>query len=591
MTSSYTKQTIGIFWQHAWKYPSMVIGALIASPINVLINQIIPPLILANIIQRLASGDYQRGNMIGSFGPTLLLYGVLIIVAVSGWRLVDWFVYRLEMRVFQDMSHTIYQHLLTLSADFHSNTFGGSLVSQNNKFLGAYVRIADTTFYGTSPMIWTMIFASIVMIRRAPLFVLVINLVAVLFVAVAVAVTKRTRQASAKHAESESAQTGALADSITNVLAIKSYAGMSHEIKRFKTYTDQARSTLSELMKSMVIQLTTFGVLSRIMDVAALLVAVFAIVEQNANLATVFLILNLTNTITDKLFDFTQTSLKNYNRAFGDASGMTEILLTKPTIVDPAVPQPVRMKHGTITFDTVDFTHKGSTEPLFTNFSLHIKAGERIGLVGHSGSGKTTLTRLLLRFSDVNDGSIAIDGQDIRNVTQDDLHERITYVPQEPLLFHRSLAENIGYGKKNASQKEIEHVSKLAHADEFIQSLPHGYETLVGERGVKLSGGQRQRIAIARAMIKDAPIVVLDEATSALDSESEMLIQDALWKLMEGKTAIVIAHRLSTIQKMDRIVVMDNGRIVEEGSHAALLKKKRKYAELWAHQSGGFIED
>ncbi len=591
MTTSNTKQTIGIFWQHARKYPTKLVGAVLSSPINVLINQIIPPLILANIIQRLASGDYTRGDMLGSFGPSLLAYSLLILVAVGGWRLIDWFVWRLEMRVLQDMAHSIYRHILSLSADFHANTFGGALVSQNNKFLGAYVRIADTTFYGTLPMIWTLLFASIVMVRRAPLFVLVINIIAMLFVGVAIAVSKRTRIVSAAHAASDSAQTGALADSVTNVLAIKSYAGMQHEISRFHVYTTRSRGSLRKLMHAMALQLTVSGLLSRSMSVAALLVAVFAIVEQNANLATVFLILNLTNTITEKIFDFTQTALKNYNRAFGDASGMTEILLTKPTIVDPAVPQPVRMKHGTITFDTVDFTHNGSTEPLFTNFSLHIKAGERIGLVGHSGSGKTTLTRLLLRFSDVNDGSIAIDGQDIRNVTQDDLHERITYVPQEPLLFHRSLAENIGYGKKNALQKEIEHVSKLAHADEFIQSLPHGYETLVGERGVKLSGGQRQRIAIARAMIKDAPIVVLDEATSALDSESEKLIQDALWKLMEGKTAIVIAHRLSTIQKMDRIVVMDNGRIVEEGSHAALLKKKGKYAELWAHQSGGFIED
>ena len=228
---------------------------------------------------------------------------------------------------------------------------------------------------------------------------------------------------------------------------------------------------------------------------------------------------------------------------------------------------------------------------MFSDLSLSIKPGEKVGLVGHSGSGKTTFTRLLLRFSDIDGGAIKLDDQDIRAITQDDLHKKIAYVPQEPLMFHRSLADNIRYGNFSASQKEIERVAKLAHADDFIKDQPKGYETLVGERGVKLSGGQRQRIAIARAMLKDAPILVLDEATSALDSESEVLIQDALWKLMEGRTAIVIAHRLSTIQKMDRIVVMDNGSIVEEGTHKELIAKKGVYASLWDHQTGGFIEE
>jgi ATP-binding cassette subfamily B protein len=192
---------------------------------------------------------------------------------------------------------------------------------------------------------------------------------------------------------------------------------------------------------------------------------------------------------------------------------------------------------------------------------------------------------------DIDKGEILIDGQNIANITQDDLRRSITYVPQEPLLFHRTLAENIGYGKADASQKDIVRAAKLAHAHEFIKDLPGGYETLVGERGIKLSGGQRQRIAIARAMLKEAPILVLDEATSALDSESEKLIQEALWKLMESKTAVVIAHRLSTVQRMDRIVVLDEGRIVEQGSHKELLAVKGTYAKLWAHQSGGFLEE
>ncbi len=242
-------------------------------------------------------------------------------------------------------------------------------------------------------------------------------------------------------------------------------------------------------------------------------------------------------------------------------------------------------------FDNVVFTHDENDRALFDGFTLTINPGERVGLVGRSGSGKTSLTRLLLRFSDVDNGKILIDNQDISTVTQDDLHTAIAYVAQEPMLFHRSLRANIAYSKPTASDDEIRHAAKQANALDFIDKLPKGLDTLVGERGVKLSGGQRQRIAIARAILKDAPILVLDEATSSLDSETEKLIQDALAKLMKGRTSIVIAHRLSTIAKLDRIVVLDEGRIAEQGSHTELLGQKGIYAKLWSHQSGGFIEE
>jgi ATP-binding cassette subfamily B protein len=240
----------------------------------------------------------------------------------------------------------------------------------------------------------------------------------------------------------------------------------------------------------------------------------------------------------------------------------------------------------------VSFAHdNGKGEHVFDKFNLTVPAGQRVGLVGHSGSGKTTLTRLLLRFSDIDAGKIAIDGQDIAKVTQRSLREAIAYVPQEPMLFHRSLRENIAYGKPNASEEEIRRAAQQANALQFIESLPEGFDTTVGERGVKLSGGQRQRIAIARAILKNAPILVLDEATSALDSESEKLIQESLAELMKGRTSIVIAHRLSTIAKLDRIVVLDKGRIAEDGTHTELIKQGGVYSSLWAHQSGGFIEE
>jgi ATP-binding cassette subfamily B protein len=305
----------------------------------------------------------------------------------------------------------------------------------------------------------------------------------------------------------------------------------------------------------------------------------------------VFLILSYTSTIVEQLFQFSNNSIRTYNRAIGDATEMVKILAEEATIQDCSDPEESRMHRGAIRFKDVSFTHNGASKAIFNDLNLSIKPGEKVGLVGHSGSGKTSLTRILLRFSDIDSGTIEIDGQNIVNVKQADLRHAISYVPQEPILFHRSIAENINYGRIEASMQEIEVIGRKANADEFIRSLPKGYETLVGERGVKLSGGQRQRIAIARAMLKNAPILVLDEATSALDSESEALIQDALWKLMEGRTAIVIAHRLSTIQKMDRIIVLDNGKIVEEGSHKDLLYKKGVYAKLWNRQSGGFLDE
>ena len=210
--------------------------------------------------------------------------------------------------------------------------------------------------------------------------------------------------------------------------------------------------------------------------------------------------------------------------------------------------------------------------------------------MGSSGAGKTTITKLLLRFADVTGGAIKIDGQDIRAIKQDDLRASIAYVPQDPILFHRSLSENIAYGKPTATQKEIEEAAKLAHADDFITNLHHGYDTLVGERGVKLSGGERQRVAIARAILKNAPILILDEATSSLDSVSEMHIKAALDVLMKGRTTIVIAHRLSTIEKMDRIIVLEQGKIVEEGTHKSLIDKKGVYHNFWSHQQKGFIK-
>jgi ATP-binding cassette subfamily B protein len=478
------------------------------------------------------------------------------------------------------------------TADFHANHFGGSLVSATNKLTGSYARLSDTTLFQAMPLFVGLLFVSTVMIFRSPIYTILLLTFSILYIVISFIVSSNVRERGAAVAAAESHQTGLLADAITNVMAIKSFAGEESENQRFEKATVRTYNRLVQMMYAFQRQQVYLSGVTGVMSTVALLVAIASVVSFNANLATAFLIFNYTSTIVSQLFTFSNNALRNFNRSFGDASDMLEVLANRPEIQDANEPEKVRIQRGDIRLKGVTFQHDGSDDAIFDKLNLHIKPGEKVGLVGHSGSGKTTLTRLLLRFSDIQGGTIAIDNQDITAITQDDLRSHIAYVPQEPLLFHRSIKENIGYGDPTASVEAIEHAAKLASAHDFIGTLPQGYDTLVGERGVKLSGGQRQRVAIARALLKNAPILVLDEATSALDSESEVLIQKALWRLMEGRTAIVIAHRLSTIQKMDRIIVLDKGAIVEEGSHKELIAKKNgTYAKLWAHQSGGFIEE
>jgi ATP-binding cassette subfamily B protein len=588
---STTSKTLTFYWQHMWRYPRYVIGVALGVPFAVLVEQYLPPIILATVLSRLAKGDYTPHHVWSSFGPSLVLYGVLLLFSTVGWRLVDAFDWRLEANVERDIAQQVYDHLLEQSANFHANTFGGSLVSQTNKLMGSYIRFADTTIFQVLQLFASLVFIVIILAHRAPLFVVLLLVVSTCFMASAFFISRKVRKLSSIQAANESKQTGYLADSVTNIMAIKSFAGGRFERQRFAERTKVTHDNVLDVMRASQRQMIYFSLSTRTISGLALVMAVVGVVAFNANVATVFLIFSYTGGLVNQLWMFCNNSLRNYNRSFGDASDMIEILQIKPEITDPENPEKSHIKDGHITFRDVDFTHDGASDALFHKLNLDIKPGEKVGLVGHSGSGKTTFTRLLLRFSDIDGGEILIDEQNIAHVTQDDLRRRIAYVPQEPIMFHRSLSENIHYGQFDADNEAVLEAAKAAHADEFVKHLPQGYDTLVGERGVKLSGGQRQRIAIARAMLKNAPIILLDEATSALDSESEALIQDALWKLMEGRTAIIIAHRLSTIQRMDRIIVMDDGEIVEQGTHKQLLKAGGTYAKLWARQSGGFIED
>ncbi|MET0779797.1 MAG: ABC transporter ATP-binding protein [Candidatus Saccharimonadales bacterium] len=603
-----TKTIIQYYWKQQLRYPRLLFGMVFFHPLAILFLRFLPALIVADILNRLSTQEYIKGDLWGSFGPSIVW--MIVFEAIGGlvlWRVVIYFNWKLEAYVTRDIERKIFDHLMHLSATFHANRFGGSLVSQTAKFSSAYIRFTDTTLFQVMGLLWALLFSSVLLVGKAPLFVALLIGFTILYLACAVYITRSVRKFNIIEADASNTQTGYLADAITNVMAVKGFAATKAENERFGSVSEKTRQPTVDLMWATLRRQTIFGSIGTILSAVSLVLAVASVVLFNAEIALVFLILNYTSDILVRLWEFSTQALRDYNRAFGDAQAMSEILAMEPGITDPAKPERLRIKHGAIILKDVSFSHgdAGSGDALFDKLNLSIAGSEKIGLVGHSGSGKTTLTKLLLRFNDVDGGTITIDGQNIAAITQDDLRRSIAYVPQEPLLFHRTIRENIAYGNPGASNEEVIAAAKKAFAHEFITTLSDGYETMVGERGVKLSGGQRQRIVIARAILKDAPILVLDEATSALDSESEKLIQAALWKLMENRTAIVIAHRLSTIQRtaiviahrlstiqrMDRIIVLDHGTVAEAGTHQSLLKDKGTYARLWAHQSGGFLEE
>ena len=387
-------------------------------------------------------------------------------------------------------------------------------------------------------------------------------------------------------ATKDSEVTGILADALTNTINVKLFATQAFEKGLFKAVTEEYRklrtyswnlSEVNDALQYGLMIIIEFGVMYMAIGLwgeGKLTIGDFALLQ--GYLVTLFIHVHGLGRVIRRLYE-----------AFANAKEMVEILNTPHEIMDTKSAKDIEVKKGGIEFKNVIFKYR-KTRKIFDNFNLKIKPYEKIALVGPSGSGKTTIVQLLLRMHDVQKGHITIDNQIISKVTQNSLRKNIALVPQDPILFHRTLIENIRYGRLDATDEEVMDAAKKAHCEEFVSRLPEGYESYVGERGIKLSGGERQRIAIARAILSDAPILILDEATSSLDSESEYLIQQALTELMKSKTTIVIAHRLSTILKMDRIIVMKHGEIADVGTHKQLARKKGIYKKLWDIQSSGF---
>ena len=584
-----SKEIFRLFWKTSVPYKHRRNLAIFFAMLTLVVTIFVGPLIIAQLLSIIQHNQLHDSKNLWTL---IALYSVSgLWSSVIGWRLVLYLVWTFETAMQRDLYARCFSKLTNQTLFFHSNKFGGSLVSQTNKLVGAVESFWDTIIWSVLPLVVSLVGSIIVLSTLLWQYALFLLIFSIVFSLVVYYGSKPMAKLTKKEAKSSNKLNGQLADVISNVLAVKSSGAEATEQKFFAKTVSSWRSSSLDVMRGFLKVSTIYSSINMVIKIGAIAFAVYAAQNNLVSVASVYLIITYTGSVAHELWNMNGI-MRNYNRIIGNANDMVEILQTPTTLIDKSDLK-LKVTNGEISMDKITFTHdEGQGDTLFHDFSLEIKPGEKIGLVGASGSGKTTLTKLLLRFADIDSGEITIDGQDISEVTQASLRAKIAYVPQEPLLFHRSVRENIAYGRPDATDAEIEEAAKKAGAYDFIVGLKDGFDTMVGERGIKLSGGQRQRVAIARAILKDAPILILDEATSALDSESEALIQKSLETLMKNRTSIVIAHRLSTIAKLDRIIVLKDGKIVEDGSHDELINKKRGvYAKLWARQSGGFIEE
>ncbi|MES2966768.1 MAG: ABC transporter ATP-binding protein [Patescibacteria group bacterium] len=509
-----------------------------------------------------------------------------VLYRISGFTAIYWVI-----KFHKEGYNELYDYLTRHSHTYFSNRFAGSLSNKVSNAMdssaGLMFQILWTFFSELIGLIVTLgIFFSIDM--RIGFVLLVVFMVVLAFNIYAV---KKRRPFVVAYAAAASKTRGEGVDVISNVSAVRQYAQRNFELQRLAhIFTERAQKDVKQsFFGEWIMVANTFA--SIFMTALVLVLLYILLGEGEVTTGTLVLVLGLLGRV-GYMFITTGQALNRFIREYGNIEeGLKEILIDHEIVDVNNAAQLQVGKGGSIVWKEVDFNFDSNPAAVFSKFNLTIPAGQRVGLVGASGAGKSTFVSLLLRQHEVTGGAILIDEQNIATVTQDSLRSTIAVVPQEPALFHRSIRENIVYGKPDATHDEVVAVAKKAQAHDFIVSLPEGYETLVGERGVKLSGGQKQRVAIARAMLKDAPILILDEATSALDSESEVEIQKALHVLMSGKTVIAVAHRLSTLREMDRIIVLQEGKIIEDGTHETLKDAGGIYAKLWNHQAGGFIID
>lgn len=574
---------IKYYWQVMRSYKVsfffVIFATVIASSIDVYV-----PLQYLKLWNVLSANDF---NLVSS---AKLIVVLILFLNLSRWALrrtsglaLSYF----EANVMAGLRKQAFSYLIGHSHSFFANNFGGSLTQRINKYARAFEQLTDRMVAEGIPLLVRGIGTIIAIYILFPKYSYILAVFCVVFLTTAFVYIRLKLKYDVIASEADSKTTGSMADAIGNHSSIQLFTGQGHEKDRFG-------NVVKDQSKKMAFNWYLWEGLNTILSLYSLSMefVVFYIVINDwmlglITLPVIVLLQSYLMRLTENLWSF-GLIVRIYYQSFADAEEMAVILSTPYEIQDIKTNVLNDVK-GEVVFENVTYIYQNNNSKVLDDFSLKIPSGQKIALVGSSGAGKTTFVRLLMRLFNLTSGKITIDGVDINSISQENLREKISFVPQDPVLFHRSLMENIRYGRRDATDEEVLVAAHLAHCDEFIDALPLGYQTFVGERGVKLSGGERQRVAIARAILKDAPILILDEATSSLDSHSEALIQDALRNLIKGKTTIVIAHRLSTIREMDRIIVLEKGKIIEDGVHDELANKEGGlYKKLWDLQAGGF---
>lgn len=526
-------------------------------------------------------------TVVAALAQPAILYVLSGLCTVIAFRIYDYLWLKFNPPLKRHVGSLLMSRLMLHSVSLFHHHFAGNLANKVKDVMSSIPDLVKVMVYQFSSQFFAIIIAIATVSTANHVFAMLLASWTLIFLIGSIYFAKKAQKLCRASSEIRSTVIGTMVDMLSNIASIHLFAAQNPESRRLRTQldtwvdTDQKRDWLFLCM---------FAFQGFSFVIYQALCFTFLITGYKKGIVTAgdfALILTINTNIINTLWSLS-TDILQFSDLLGQITQGLEIALSPLAIEDKPHASVLQISHGRIVFDRVSFNYKNS-EPLFTKISLTIEPGQKVGLVGYSGSGKSTFINLILRLYDINHGHIYIDGQDVRDVTQQSLHEAIGMIPQDPSLFNRSVAENIRYGRPNATDQEIVEAAKKAHAHEFITELPLGYDLVVGERGAKLSGGQRQRIAIARAALKNAPILILDEATSQLDTITERHIQESLWELMQNKTTIVVAHRLSTLLHMDRIIVFDEGAIVEDATHYELLAANGLYKTLWDAQVDGIL--
>lgn len=546
------------------------------------------PYVLKLIIDHVISFSGNKQDLFRTIQPYFFAYIGLWIFFSINMRILDWTKLKLFPSLREDTMSQMFSYLNLHSHQYFQNNFAGSLVNKIIDMQGGIINIF-TILDDLYAQTLGITVATITLLFIHPVFALVLFCWAIAFLCITFIFLKPIQHLSFVFAESKTSVVGKMVDSIGNIINVRLFARNKDENR----YVGESVKTAVQKDREMETKIIHMRIWWDISIIALLGLNLFILLYMySKNLVSIgdfTFVISLSISILWNMW-FLASQFVSFSEQIGLCRQALSIITKQHDIVDRPDAKPLVVSKGKIQFKNVTFHYEEGTR-LFQNKNIVIEGGQKVGLVGFTGSGKSSFVNLILRLFEVESGEITIDGQPINHVTQESLRNQIALIPQDISLFHRTLMENIRFGNMEASDEEIMDAAKKAHCHEFITQLPNSYQSLVGERGIKLSGGQRQRIAIARAMLKNAPILILDEATSSLDSITEKYIQDALHHIMQNKTTIVIAHRLSTLSRMDRILVFDNGKIIEDGTHEDLLAQGGHYAKMWKMQAGGFLPE